>query len=372
MFTKRFSLKVLILSYICRDRKGMVSMSNKKLTTIIDGISQIFLPIVNLLSAAGILKGVLAVLATTAVISGDSYLVLNAMADSLFYFLPVLLAFTAAKKFGANPYTAVVIAGVLLYPSLHGVLEAGTTVYFFGIPFRGVTYRGSIIPVILAAWFLSYVERFFDKILPNVINGFLTPLLCIVIVSTATLVLFGPVGAVIGDGLAVGYEFIFGISPIVAGLVLGAVIQPMVIFGLHWGIFLIAMNNVAANGYDTALALIAAAVFAQAGAAFAVMLKNRSNKAFAATCASAILSALFGVTEPAMFGVNLPRKKPMVAVCIGGGLGGGVAGFSGVQASAFVFPSIVALPVFLGSGFGLFMVSLAVGFGVAFVITLFS
>ncbi|MCL2388613.1 MAG: PTS transporter subunit EIIC [Defluviitaleaceae bacterium] len=341
------------------------------LASIIDGISQIFMPIVGLLSAAGILTGIVTVLLTTSVLSADSdtHLVLNAMARSLFYFMPMMLAFTAAKKFGANPFTAVVIAGVLLYPSLNSVLEAGTTVRFLGIPLLGVTYNASIIPMILSAWLLSYVEKIFDKILPEIVRGFLTPLLSILIVGTVTLFVFGPVGAVIGDVLALGYGFLFDFSPIVAGLVLGAVIQLMVIFGFHWAIILIGMNNIALNGYDTVLALIAAAVFAQAGAAVAVMLKSKDKK-FRGVCASAALSALFGVTEPAMFGVNLPRRKPVFAVCVGGGIGGAIAGFSGVQATAFAFPSIVALPVFLGDGFLLFLVSCAAGFLAAMVVTL--
>ena len=340
--------------------------------SVIDGISQIFLPIVGLLSAVGILRGILAVLLATSALSeaSETYLVLDAMAGSLFYFMPMLLAFTAAKKFGANPFTAVVIAGVLLFPSLNTVLEAGTTVHFLGIPFRGVIYSASIIPMILSAWLLAYAERFFNKILPEILKGFLTPLLSIFFVGTATLFAFGPIGAIIGDGLAIGYEIIFDISPIIAGLILGAVIQPMVIFGFHWAIILLGMNNIAVNGYDTVLALIAAAVFAQAGAALAIMIKS-NDKSFKATCASAVLSALFGVTEPAMFGVNLPKKKPIIAVCIGGGLGGALAGFSGVQATAFAFPSIVSLPIFLGNGFVLFLLSCFIGFSVSMAITLF-
>ena len=332
--------------------------------SVIDGVSQIFLPIVNLLSAAGILMGTMAILTATAVLSSDSgtYLVLSSMAGSLFYFLPMLIAFTAAKKFGANPFTAVVIAGVLLYPSLVAAMEGGTTVYFLGLPLRGIVYRSSIIPMILAAWLLSYVEKLLDRVLPAVAKGFLTPLLSILTVGTATLFIFGPVGAVIGDALAAGYEFVHGVSPIVAGLVLGAAIQLMVIFGFHWSILLIAVNSVAITGYENLSAIIAPAVFAQAGAAFAVMIKSRS-KTLRGTCASAILSAVFGVTEPAMFGVNLPRKKPMIGVCIGGGIGGAIAGFSGVQAATFAFPSIVTLPLFLGDGFVIFLVSCLVGFG---------
>lgn len=346
---------------------------NKKTAAgaVIDGISGIFLPLVNLLSAAGILKGILAILTATAALSTESetYLVLNAMADSLFYYLPVLLAFTAARKFGANPFTAAVIAGVLLYPSLNTVLEAGTTVRFLGIPLRGVTYHASVIPMILSAGLLVFVERVLCRVLPDLVRGFLTPLLSILIVGFITLAVFGPLGALIGDGLAAVYEYVYGLSPVIAGLLLGASVQPMVIFGFHWSFILIGMNNIAVSGHDTVLALMGPAVFAQAGAALAVMIKSR-DKAFQSICASAALSALFGITEPAMFGVNLPRKKPMVSVCIGGGIGGALAGFSGAQAMTFAFPSLASLPVFFGPGFALYLISCLVGFGIALLATL--
>ena len=341
------------------------------LNAVINGISGIFLPIVNLISAAGILKGILAILTLTNAVPGasDTYLVLNAMSDSLFYFLPVLLAVTASKKFGANLFTAVVIAGALLYPSLTTALQAGTTVHFFGLPLKGVTYHTSILPMILAAWMLAYTEKFLNKILPDIVKSFLTPLLSILFVGTLTLLVTGPLSAAVGNALAAGYQFIYGVSSVAAGFVLGAVIQLMLIFGFSWFILLLAMNNVALTGHDTVLALIGPAVFAQAGAALAVMLKSK-DRAFRATCAAAVVSALFGVTEPALFGVNLPRKKPMIAVCAGGGVGGALVGFSGARAMAFAIPSVVSLPIFWGKGFGLFVVSCALAFGIAFVVAL--
>lgn len=347
-----------------KEKKSMINV-------VIDGISGIFLPIINLLSAAGILKGILAILTAANIVSGTSetYLVLNAMADSLFYFLPMVMAFTAAKKFGTDPFTAVVIGGVLLYPTLTTAFEAGTNIYFAGIPMKAVIYHSGVIPILLAVGLLVYVERVVYKILPELIKSFFAPLICIVVVGLVTLFVFGPIGNVIGDGLAAAYESVYQVSPMIAGAILGAVIQPMVIFGFHWSFVLVAMNNISVKGSDTILALIGPAVFAQAGAALAVCLRSRDKK-FRSLCLSAVVSAFFGVTEPAMFGVNLPRKKPMIAVCIGGGAGGAVAGFSGAQAMTFAFPSLITLPVFLGKGFGLFVVSCFVGFLTAFFLTI--
>ena len=356
-------------------RMGIASMEDKikktGLNAVIDVISAIFLPVVFLFTAAGVLMGGLTILTTTGALStgSDTYLVLSAMAGSLFYFLPMLLAFTASKKFGGNPFTAVVIAGMLLFPQLHAVLELGETIRFLGLPVMGVTYNSSVIPIILAAWLLSYLERFLKKFIPEMIQGFVVPFISILVVGTVTLVVFGPLGALISGGIADGYEFAYALSPTIAGVIVGAIGQVLVIFGLGWGVVLVGMTNVDVLGYDTVMALMGPPVIAQAGAALAVMLKSK-DKAFRATCATAAVSAFLGVTEPAIYGVNLPRKKPMVAVCIGGAIGSAIAGFSGVYATVFVFPSFVTLPVFLGTGFVLFVISLLVAFAVAFAATM--
>ena len=347
-------------------------MKSSAVISVIDGISGIFQPIIGLLSAAGVLKGVLIILTTAQVLSetGDTYLVLNAMADSLFYFLPMLLAFTAAKKFGANPFTAVVIGGVLLYPTVTEVFEAGNDLIFAGLPMRAVTYHSSVIPILLAVGALVFVERFFDRVLPELVKGFLAPALCIVCVGLMTLFVFGPVGSAVGDGLAAVYEKIYQASPVIAGSVFSAAIQPMVIFGFHWSFVLVAINNIAATGGDTILAFMGPPVFAQAGAALAAFLKSRDRQ-FRSVCLSAVMSAFFGVTEPVMFGVNLPLKKPMIAVCAGGAVGGALAGVSGAQAATFAFPGVATMPIFLGEGFGLYLVSCGVGFVVGFLVSYF-
>lgn len=344
-------------------------MGDKKswVTILIDGISGIFMPIVNLLSAAGILKGILIILITVNLLSeqGSTYLILNAMADAVFYFLPIILAVTAAKKFGADPYLAAVIGAVLLYPALTQAMSEGSGLTFLTIPVRSVQYASSVLPIIMAVGMLKYAERLFGRFIPELVKGFVVPLCCIVSVSLMTLFMFGPIGAVVGDVLAFGYESVYRLSPILAGAILGAVIQPMVIFGFHWSFILVAMNNISLRKTDTVMVLMAPAVFAQAGAAMAVFVKSK-DKNFRSLCLSASLSALFGITEPAMFGVNLPLKKPMIAVCIGGGLGGAIAGVSGVSAATFALPSLAAMSVYFGRGFGMFAVGCAAAFIAAF------
>ncbi|OKP83711.1 protein-L-isoaspartate O-methyltransferase [Paenibacillus helianthi] len=338
---------------------------------IIDGISGIFLPIVNILSAAGIMKGLLAGAAALELISKTegTYTALNAMADSLFYYLPILLAYTAARKFGANPFTAVVVAGVLLYPSLTTQFADHETIQFFGMGITPVNYPASAIPIILAVGLLVYVERICIKVLPEIIREFFTPLISIVVVSSVTLLVFGPMGTLAGDALAKGYSFVYHLSPVGAGMVLGAIIQPMVIFGLHWSLVPLAINNISLNGSDTLLALMGPASFAQAGAALAVFFKAKDKK-FKTLSLSASISALFGVTEPAMFGVNLPLRKPMVIVCCAGAVGGGMAGMFGSSAISFAFAGLPTLPAYLGDGFGGFLIACATGFLIALIATL--
>jgi PTS system beta-glucosides-specific IIC component len=345
-------------------RKNLVSAA-------IETLSGIFLPIVNLLSAAGILKGIVIALSTAGVLSpaDTTYTFLYAMGDGLFYFLPVVLAATAAKKFGANVYTALVIGGILLYPSLTDLFEAGRTLSLAGVPLIPVRYPYSVIPIIFAAALQSFLEKGCGKVFPALVKEFLTPLFTTVITVSAVFFVLGPAGKLIGDALAAGYSAVYTMSRIAAGFFVGGLIQVMVIFGFHWGLIPIAMNNIAVNGSDTLLAFFAPPVFAQAGAAFGVFCKTK-NRALKTSALSAVVSALFGITEPALFGVTMPLKKPFIAVCIAGALGGALAAYSRAAAMAFAFPSMLTMPVFIGNGFGLLLFSCLFSLLLAFILTL--
>ncbi|SNS15658.1 PTS system, beta-glucosides-specific IIC component [Anaerovirgula multivorans] len=343
----------------------------KLLSKLIAAISDMFMPLMNLMCAGGIMKGALLILTTTSFLSDSSetYLILNAISDSTFYFLPVLLAITSAKTFRANPFYSTVIALILLYPSLTKAFETGTTLHFFTLPIKAVTYHSSIFPIIAASALLAVTEHFLERILPELVRGFLTPLLSLSIVSLSTLFVFGPIGAIIGDALAAGYALLYSFSSAVAGILLGALIQPMVIFGFQWGLFLVAINNIGVTGHDSIVPIIAPAIFAQAGAALAVMVKSR-NISFRSLCASAILSALFGITEPVLFNINLPRKKPFLFGCIGGAVGGLLAGLSKIETPTFVLPSLITLPIYYGDHFMLYLTGCLSGFMIGFVLTI--
>lgn len=343
----------------------------KYIDVVINMISSIFLPLVNLLCASGIMKGILVLMTTFHFIneSDGAYIVFNAISDALFYFLPVMVALTSAKKFKTNLYTSGIIALILVYPSLTSIFAQGTSISFFGLTIQAVNYPSNIIPVIMAIGLLHFVESWLEKVLPEVIRGFLTPMISLIVVTFISLFVFGPVGTVFGDMLAVGYENIYSLSPLVAGLFLGGLIQVMVIFGFHWSLIPIAITNIALNGSDTILALMGPAVFAQAGATLAVFFKTK-DISFRSTCLSATLSALFGITEPAMFGVNLPLKKPMIAVCSAGAIGGAIGGLTGASAISFAFPGLMTIPVFVGQGFVGYLISIVTGLVLGFIFTM--
>lgn len=338
--------------------------------TAIDGIAGIFMPTIDLLSGMGILKGLLAALLALGWITtdGSAYQILHAMGDGAFYFMPILLAFTAAKQFGANSFTAVGLACMLLFPSLTQAVEAGQ-ISVFGIQVTAANYSYSVFPILLAVGMLSFVEKGISRIMPKLVRGFMTPALSIVLVGTASLLLLGPAGKLVGDVLARAYGAAYGLSPIVAGIFLSGLIQVLVIFGLHWSLVPVALHNVAQYGQDTILPFFAPPVFAQAGACMALFLK-RKDRQFRARLVPAIVSAIFGVTEPAMFGFTLPLKKPLIAVCLSSSLGGALIGISGVKAMAFAFPGLATLPVYFGSGFGLFILANALSMALSFLITL--
>lgn len=351
--------------------KEQFNKSNKSIMSkAIDTISGIFIPILNVLMAAAILKGILMLLVSAGVLEEVSgiYRVLYAVSDGFFYFLPLFLAFTSAHKLKADPFAAVLIAAALLYPDITSMLAQGEKVQLFGFPIKQVTYPSSVIPVILAVALLHYVELPLEKYLPNIIKGFLKPLLSVIIVVPITFLVFGPIGALVGDGLARLYSVLYEFNPILTGVIFGLIWQPMVVFGFQWGLVPVIINNITMHGYDTILPLLGPAVFGQAGAALAVSFLTK-KKDFKSVAVSSSITAILGVTEPALYGVNLPLKRPMVAACIAGAIGGGIVGTSTASAISFAFPSVISMIVYLGNGFGTFLTACILGFLIGFSLT---
>lgn len=341
---------------------------------IVDIISSIFAPFLYTLAACGILQGILGILVALNAIdtAGGTYQILNFVSWTAFTFLPVLIAITASKKFGMNTYAAVVIACALVCPDYISMVNAGESVYFLGMRVQLLSYTSSVIPIILAIWVASYVQKFFDKHLPIVVRNLFSPMFTITIMVPLTLLAFGPVGNTIGGAIGGAYNFLYGLSPIVAGVIVGGLWEVLVIFGVHWGITPVTVGNYAALGYDTFTGLQASAVFAQAGAALGVFLKTK-DKDMKGVSLSAAVTGLFGITEPAIYGVNLRLKKPMICGCVAGAVAGGVAGGMHAVSWGYNMPGIATIPAYFKAGhmseFIGFLISIVIAFVLGIVLT---
>ncbi|WP_419954632.1 beta-glucoside-specific PTS transporter subunit IIABC [Neobacillus niacini] len=369
------------------------SSSDEKLSMgakFIDMISGVFHPILGVLAATGMIKGFAALILALGWVEATSgtYQLLNLAGDGLFNFLPIFLGYTAMKKFGGSPFIGMAIAAALVHPTLatlttgevSQVLFKGTLfespihITFLGIPVIMMSYASSVIPIILASFVASKVEKGFKKIIPAVVKAFVVPFLTIVIMVPLTFLAIGPISTWAGSLLGAATVWIYELSPVVAGLVLGGFWQVFVIFGLHWGLVPIAFNNLATMGNDPVLATTVMVCFAQIGAVLAIILKTR-DKALKSLSVSAFISGIFGVTEPAIYGVTLPLKKPFIMSCIGGAVGGGIIGATAGKLWMFGGMGIFVFPAFIKPGSALDMsfygsiIALVAGFAVAFVLT---
>lgn len=347
------------------------SNSTSILGKAVDLLSGIFSPLLGAFAGAGLLKGLLALFGQLGWIDAASgtYMILNAAADSTFYFLPLFLAFTAARKFQTNPFVAVAIAGALVYPTILTAFNEASEITFLGIPVVLVNYTSSVIPILLAVWVQSYVEKFFRSIIHESVRNIFVPMLALVIVVPLTFLVFGPVGTMISEALATGYTWVYNLSPLVAGVIAGAFWQVFVIFGVHWGFVPIMLNNLATIGHDTMMPMLAAAILGQAGAGLGVFLKSR-NKQLKALAGSSTIAGLFGITEPLIYGITLKLKKPFIYASIAGAVGGAIIGAGGGRGFGFAMPGLLALPTYIGDGFLMTMIGIAVAFALGTLLVL--
>ncbi|MDF7671422.1 beta-glucoside-specific PTS transporter subunit IIABC [Orbaceae bacterium ESL0721] len=354
----------------------------------IDLISSIFTPILGILGAAGMLKGLLT-LATayglfvigvepdgTKVFSG-TYKILNVAADGVLFFLPIFLAYTAATKFKANPFIVMGVAAALVHPDMIAIAntilqntidgkEPPPTDYFLGIPINYINYSSSVIPIIFSAWITSITEKLLNYVIPTLVKTFLIPLGCLIIVVPLTFLIIGPITTELARAVADGYQFIHELSPLVAGAFIGGFWQVLVIFGLHWGIVPISINNLTLLGYDSIMPLLLPAVFAQCGAVLGVMLRTK-NRSLKSKSIPALISGIFGITEPAIYGVTLPRRRPFIIGCICGAIGGAITGFYHTLCYQFGFASIFMFAQIIPeSGINTAVIACIVGTAIAF------
>ena len=342
----------------------------KKKFNILELIAGCFTAILPVLTAAGMLQALL-VLATSFGVSdkSDTYIVLYNIANAAFYFLPVILGFSCAKKFHVNPYMGAFLGAILIHPDL-----MGKGLSFIGIPIKAVTYSSSVVPIFLGVAFMSIVEPLADKVCPKIVKFFLKPLLTIIIVAPVTLIVLGPIGMVIGEYLSKLILFINNNFGMLTPIIIGGLCPVIIMTGMHYAIMPISIQQFSTMGYDSIMAPgMLCCNIAQGGAGLAVALKTK-NKDFKALATSTGITALLGITEPVMYGVNLKLKRPFLAVMIGGACGGIVSGIFAVKSFAFASPGLAGIAIFIGgNGFKNIigaLLSIVVAFIVSFVMTL--
>lgn len=363
--------------------------------TLIDWISGIFQPILSILCAAGIIKGLLALWAfidPEASASG-AYQLWYAFGDGFFQFLPIILGATAAKKFGGNMFTGIGIGTALCYPAISNMaaseaigsvftgtaFEMSYSATFFGIPIIMPSvsgYMSTVVPIIVATYFTVKLENKLKKVIPDVVKTFIAPVVSFAVMIPLTFLVIGPITSFLCNVIGVVFGAVFNIPVVgglVAGLLVGAFWQVLVIFGLHWGLVPLAMMNYGTLGYDFILSPYFTASFAQSMVVLAIYIKTKDKK-LKNIALPAFISGMFGVTEPCIYGITLPKKKPFIISCIASAIGGGIIGFAGVKTFMMGGLGLFGLPCFIGDNtmYHLIwtLIALVVAMAVAFIMTM--
>lgn len=343
----------------------------KILDRILATISAIFTPYIPLLASVGIIKGLLALVTNFGWLSAESntYAILNAAGNSVIYFFPILLAFTAAKRFGANPYIGATIGASLLEPSLMTINETGAQLDFLGIPFVGQAFPGTVIPILVAMWAFAYLEKFLKRVLPQMTHLLLVPVFSLLIMVPAVLLVFGPIGFAIANGIAFAYQGLLSV-PILLHLVFGGFFIYVIMLGVHWIVLPIQLSILADQGMEYSLASGGMGNYAILGVLLAVLVISRDKATRTVAGSAAFVNAVAGITEPGIFGVIVKQKRYFAAVTIGGMAGGLVCGIFGVYITAFAFTGILGSPAFLASPMaGPYFLAVAVTIVTAFLVT---
>ncbi|ENH98133.1 PTS system beta-glucoside-specific transporter subunits IIABC [Gracilibacillus halophilus YIM-C55.5] len=330
---------------------------------LIDIISGIFAPTLGVLAATGMIKGFNALFLSLGLYaeSSGTYNILQAVGDSLFYFFPIFLGLTAMKKFNGNQFVGMAIGGALVYPAMSNlengdplytlfsgtILESPVHITFLGIPVILMTYSSSVIPIILSTFVASKIEKWLTKIIPSVVKTFLVPFFTLLIIVPVAFIVIGPVATWLGLILGNASNWVFEISPVIAGLVLGGFWQVLVMFGLHWGFIPIGLNNLSVAGSDPILAYVSATSLATTGVVLGVMVKTKNQNTKTLSIPAAI-SSIFGVSEPAIYGITLPLKRPFILTLITSAVGGGIMGLMGTKVYMLGGLGIFGIPSKIG------------------------
>ncbi|MGX1829063.1 beta-glucoside-specific PTS transporter subunit IIABC [Paenibacillus taichungensis] len=347
------------------------SKKKNPLSAVFDFISGVFTPILPAITGAGMLKGIVALLLTFGWIDATSstYIILSAIGDGAFYFLPIILGISTARKLGSNMYIGAAIGASVMHPTITALLAPGENVSFIGLPVVAATYASSVIPILIAIWLASYVEKAIDKVTHASLKLIVVPTVTLLIIVPVMMIAVGPLGVIIGNGLTDGINWLFNNAGLFAGLLVGGAFSLLIITGMHYALVPIMIGSIATLGYDYLIPLMMMANFAQAGSALGVSLKSK-NKQIKSLSASTGVTALMGITEPAMYGVNMRFKKPFVAALIGAAISGAFVSF--FQTKAYVIGGLAGLsgiPMIIGPTFVYALIGIIVAVVVSAVLT---
>lgn len=329
-----------------------VSTSQKKgsfsFNTVFEIISGAFSPLIPAMAGSGMIKAILTILVQVGWLSdaSSSYAVMSAASNAIFYFLPIFLGITLTSKIGGNMYVGGVIGAALLEPSFTGLIGQ-ENLHFLGISMKAVDYATTIFPIFVAIFIYYFVDNYLKKLIFKDIQLFAVPMFSLMIMVPLTILIFGPFGTVVGDGLSQGVTWLIEKSSLLSGIVLGGGMPFMVMFGLHWGFSPITIDNLANLGGDPIEGMAVAAVFAQIGIAIGFYLRSKKHSKMRALTGPLALTGLFaGVTEPIVYGLILRYKRLLPIVAISGAIGGAICGVTGVTMNAYVFHNIFSIPVY--------------------------
>lgn len=336
-------------------------------------LSNIFVPVIPVIVASGLLMGTLGLLTNFNVISssGGLYTLLDMFSNAAFVFLPVLIAFSAAKEFGANPYLAAVLGAIMIHPNLQNAWTLGDGVKnyadFYGLKIAMVGYQGTVLPILIAVFVMAVVEKYIHKAMPNALDLLLTPFLTLIITATLTFFVIGPAGRAAGDAISFGLEYLYQHLGVFAGILFGGLYSTIVITGMHHSFHAVETGLLAdpSIGVNFLLPIWSMANVAQGGAALAVFVKSK-NKKLRSVAAPASLSCLLGITEAAIFGVNLRLVRPFIGAAIGGAVGGGFVALMKVGMTGIGVTGIPGLALAAPGTLLMYFIGMILAFATAF------
>lgn len=316
--------------------------------TLIDIVSSIFTPFLGAFTGAGLLKGFLVLFVMLGLLdkSTTTYTILNAAGDGVFYFLPIFLAYCAGNKFGAKPFISMAIAAALVYPNITALFSATDPipVEFLGIPVKMVSYTSSVLPIIVVCFVQAKFEKLINRVIPQIVRNIFLPVLDLLILVPLTFIVIGPITTAAANGISVAIQSLLRLCPPLGGALMAGLWPVMILFGIHWAIMSIGFANLGILGYDYLLPLTVSCNFSIAIATLAVFLKSKKKNVKQVAGPASITALIGGVTEPAIYGILLKYKKPLIMVCIANAVGGAICGAFNVTRNVQMSVNLLTLP----------------------------